>query len=173
MLTYKKSNQLQLVGYTDSDFAGCIDNRKFTSGYVFLMAGGAVSWKSVKQTLVASSTMEAEFVACYEASNQAIWLRNFVSGLQLVDLVERPLQLYCDNRAAELYCKSDKSSARSRHIDIKFLVVKDRVRNNIVSVDSISTSLNIADPLTKGLPSKVFLEHVAHMGMANPNDILI
>jgi len=117
--------------------------------------------------------MEAEFVACYEASNQAIWLKNFISGLQLVNLVKRPLQLYCDNRAAELYCKNDKSSARSRHIDIKFLVVKDRVRNNIVSVDSISTSLNIADPLTKWLPFQVFLEHAADMGIANPNGILV
>ena len=89
-----------------------------------------------------------------------------------MDLIKRPLQLYCDNRVVELYCKSDKGSARSRHINIKFLVVKDRVRNNIVSVDNIA-SLNIADPLTKGLPSKVFLKHVAHMGMANPNDILV
>ena len=91
MLTYRKSDQLQLIGYTDSDFAGCIDSRKSTSGYVFLMAGGAISWKSVKQTLVTSSTMEAEFIACYETSNQAIWLRNLVFGIQLVDLVERPL----------------------------------------------------------------------------------
>ena len=100
--------------------------------------------------------MEAKFVACYEASNQAIWLRNFVSGLQLMDLVKRPLQLYCDNRAAELYCKSDKSSARSRHIDIKFLIVKDRVRNNIVSVDTISIIFNITDPLIKRLSPKSF-----------------
>ena len=94
--------------------------------------------------------MEAEFVACYEASNQAIWLRNFVFKFQLVDLIENSLQLYSDNRDAKLCYKSDKSSAKSRHIDIKFLVIKDRVRNNIVFIDSISTILNIADPLTKG-----------------------
>jgi len=164
---------LQLVRYTDSDFARYIDNRKFTTGYVFLMAGGAVSWKSVKQT-TCCFIYDGSRVRCLLWSfNQAIRLRNFVSGLQLVDLVKRSLQLYYDNRPAELYCKSDKSSARSRHIDIKFLVVKDRVRNNIMSVDSISTSLNITDPLTKGLPSKVFLEHVTHMGMASPYDILI
>jgi len=67
MFTYRKFDQLQLIGYTDSDFAGCIDSRNSSSGYVFLMAG-AVSWKSVKQILVASSTMEAEFVACYETN---------------------------------------------------------------------------------------------------------
>jgi len=68
--------------------------------------------------------MEVEFVACYEASNQAIWLKNFVFKLQLVDLVERPLQLYYDKIAADLYCKSDKSSARSGTLTSSFLSLK-------------------------------------------------
>ncbi|XP_043699978.1 secreted RxLR effector protein 161-like [Telopea speciosissima] len=66
MLTYRRSDSLDVVGYTDADFARCPDDLKYTSGYVFLMAGGAISWKSVKQTLTASSTMQAEYVACYE-----------------------------------------------------------------------------------------------------------
>ncbi|RVW92863.1 Retrovirus-related Pol polyprotein from transposon TNT 1-94 [Vitis vinifera] len=81
MLTYRRSSHLEIVGYSDSDFAGCLDSRRSTSGYIFMLAGGAVSWKSVKQTLIASSTMEAEFIACYEASNHGIWLRNFVTQL--------------------------------------------------------------------------------------------
>ncbi|KAF3320214.1 Retrovirus-related Pol polyprotein from [Carex littledalei] len=64
MLTYRRSEQLEVIGYTDSDFGGCVDSMKSTSGYIFMMAGGAVSWKSAKQSLVASSTMAAEFVAC-------------------------------------------------------------------------------------------------------------
>ena len=79
MLTYRKSDQIEIIGYTDSDFAGCQDSMKSTLGYIYLLAVGAISWKSVKQFLVASSTMEAEFVACYEAYNHGIWLRNFVS----------------------------------------------------------------------------------------------
>ena len=73
MLTYRRSDQLEIIGYSDSDFAGCQDSRRSTSGYIYLLAGGAISWRSAKQTLVASSTMAAEFVACYEASNQGIW----------------------------------------------------------------------------------------------------
>jgi len=76
-------------------------------------------------------------------------------------------------RAIELYCNSDKGSAKSKHIDIKFLVIKDKVRNHIMSVNSVITIFNITDPLIKGLPLKVFLEHVAHMGMASHDDILI
>ena len=66
MLTYRRTNTLDIVGFSDADYAGCMDDKKSTSGYIFMMAGGAVSWKSVKQTLTASSTMEAEYMACYE-----------------------------------------------------------------------------------------------------------
>ncbi|XP_050900596.1 secreted RxLR effector protein 161-like [Lathyrus oleraceus] len=72
MLTYRKSDNLEIIGYSDSDFAGCPDSRRSTSGYIFLLAGGVVSWKSSKQTLVAPSTMTAKFLACFEASNHAI-----------------------------------------------------------------------------------------------------
>ncbi|XP_034700985.1 secreted RxLR effector protein 161-like [Vitis riparia] len=85
MLTYRRLDQLEFIGYSDSDFAGCQDSRRSTSGYIYLLAGGAISWRSAKQTLVTSSTMEAEFVACYEASNQGIWLQNFVTGLRVLD----------------------------------------------------------------------------------------
>ena len=97
MLTYRKSDQLEIIEYSDSDFAGCRDSMKSTSGYVYLLAEGAISWKSVKQSIVASSTMAAEFVACYEASNHGIWLRNFVTGLRIMDGIERPLKLFCDS----------------------------------------------------------------------------
>ena len=70
MLTYRRSDSLQVEGYSDSDFAGDIDDRKSTSGYVFTLAGGAISWKSSKQTVTASSMMYTEFVACYEASGR-------------------------------------------------------------------------------------------------------
>ena len=79
MLTYRRSNHLEIVGYSDSDFVGYLDSRRSTSGYVFMLAGGVVSWKSVKQTLIASSTIKAEFIAYYEASNHGIWLWNFIT----------------------------------------------------------------------------------------------
>jgi len=74
MLTYRKSGHFKVIGYTDSDFAGCVDTRKSTFGYVYLLAGGAISWKSAKQSIIVASTMEAEFVACFEATVQANWL---------------------------------------------------------------------------------------------------
>jgi len=76
-------------------------------------------------------------------------------------------------RAIKLYYRSDKSSAKSKHTNIKFLVIKDKIQNYIVSVDSFGTIFNITDPLFKRLPPKVFLKHIAHMGMASHDDILL
>lgn len=165
MLTYRKSSHLEVIGFTDSDFAGCVDSRKSTFGYVFLLAGGAISWKCGKQSVIATSTMEAEFVACFEATVQSLWLRNFVSGLQIIDNIERPMKIYCDNAAAVFFSKNDRYSKGAKHMDLKYLSVKEDVQNKRVSIDNIGTDRMIADPLTKGLPPKTFIGHVESMGI--------
>jgi hypothetical protein len=71
MLTYKKSNHLKMTGYLDSDFAGCVDIRKSIFGYLLVLAGGAISWKSVKQSLIVASIRKTEFMACFEATIKA------------------------------------------------------------------------------------------------------
>ncbi|XP_056690532.1 secreted RxLR effector protein 161-like [Spinacia oleracea] len=120
MLMYRRTDTLEVVGYSDSDFGGCIDSRKSTSGYVFMLAGGAVSWRSAKQTLTAPSTMEAEFVSCFEATSHGVWLKGFISGLRVIDSICRPIRMYCDNSADVFMAKNNKSGSRSKHIDIKF-----------------------------------------------------
>jgi hypothetical protein len=165
MLTYRRSDTLDIVGYSDSDFAGCKDTEKSTSGYVFLHAGGAISWKSSKQTVTTSSTMYAEFVACYEATGQAMWLKKFVPSLRVVDSIERPLKLYCDNEPTIFYAHNNKSSDAAKHIKIKFYVVKECIQDQTISLEYSSTKKMLADPLTKGLPPNVFNEHVAGTGL--------
>ena len=76
-----------MIGYSDADFAGCVDSRKSKFGYIFKIANGAVSWRSAKQTLTTTSTMEAEFVSCFEASSHGVWLKIFISGLRIVDSI--------------------------------------------------------------------------------------
>ena len=171
MLTYRKSDQLEIIGYFDSYFAGCRESMKSTLGYIYLLTGGVISWKSVKQSIVASSTMAVEFVAFYEASNHGMWLRNFVTGLHIVDGIERPLKLFCDNKSTVLYSNNNKSSTKSKLIDIKFLVVKERVHSGLISIEHIGTNSMIANPLTKGLPPKVFHEHTTHMGVVSLQDM--
>jgi len=164
-LTFRYTNHLKVVGYSDSDFAECVDSRKSTLGYIFLLARGAISWRSNKQTIVATSTMEAEFIACYEATTQALWLRNFVGGLKIADSIARSIKIFYDNRAAIFFSKNNKSGSRSKHIDIKYLRVREYIKRNEVLIEHISTELMIADPMTKGLPVKLFKSHVEHMGL--------
>ena len=79
-MIYRRFDSLHIVEYSDSDYAG--DGRKSTSGYIFTLAGGAISWKSTKQTVTTSSTMYAEFVTCYEATGQVNWLKKFIPGFE-------------------------------------------------------------------------------------------
>ena len=97
MLIYRRTNNLEVIGYSDSDFVGCVDSRISTYGYIFKLADGAVSWRSAKQTLTATSTMKAEFMSFFEASSHGVWLKSFISRLRIVDSISRPLKLYCDN----------------------------------------------------------------------------
>jgi hypothetical protein len=124
MLMYERSDSLKIVGYSDLDFAGCLDTDRSTSGYVFKLAGRAISWSNSKQTVMTSSTIYVEFIACYEAVGRAMWLKKFMPGLRVVDSIEGSLRLYCDNKSAVLYAHNNKKTKAVKHINIRFYVVK-------------------------------------------------
>ena len=99
----------------------------------------------------------------YEATGQVNWLKKFMPGLKVVDDIHKPLKLYYDNEPTVCYAHNNKSSGAAKHIDIKFYVVKDKVRDHSISLEHISTKKMLADPLTKGLPPSVFRKHLAGM----------
>ena len=168
MLTYRCTDTLEVVDFSDSDYVACIDDKKSTSCYIFMMAEGAVSWKSIKQTLTTSSIMEAEYVACYEATCHAIWLWNFISTLEVVHSISRLLKLFCDNSTTVSFFRNTRSTSRSKYIDVKFFFVKEKVVESLISFKHMPTISMLADPLTKGLPICVFQEHVTYMGLLGP-----
>jgi len=151
---------------------GCPDDRKSTSDLVFKMAGGAISWKSIKQTLTTTSTMEAEYVACYEATCQAMWLKNLISYFKVVESISRPLVIFCDNTTAVYFSQNTKSSSKSKHFDIKYLFVREKILEFQTRIEHLATENMLADPLTKGLTVGVFQRHVTHMGLVKSFDIL-
>ena len=160
MLTYRKFDHLEVIGYLDSDFARYKDTRKFTFGYTFLLAEGAIKWRSVKQSIITASTMEVEFVTCFEATIQVNWLQNFISGLGVVDSIAKPLKIYCDNSTVVSFSKNDKYSKSAKHMELKYFAVKEKVQKRRVSIEHISNNLMIVDPLKKGLSPKTFNGHV-------------
>jgi hypothetical protein len=93
------------------------------------------------------------------------WLKKFIPDLKVVDIIHKPLKLYCDNNPTIQYAHNNRSSGAAKHIDIKYYVVKDKVQDQIINLEHISTEKMPAYPLTKCLPPNVFREHVAGMGL--------
>ena len=138
---------LTLVGYADADWANDMDTRRSTTGYVFMLGGGAVSWRSRRQPSVALSTTEAEYMAACEATTEAMWLRGFLSDLGYQQ--ERPTVIFGDNEGAVALTKNDRYHARTKHIDIRFHYIRERVKESSVEIKSKRTGEMIADMLTK------------------------
>jgi len=106
-----------------------------------MLAGGAISLSSAKQTLVTTSTIEEAFVSYFEATSHGVWLKSFISGLIIVDSISKPLRLYCDNSIVVFMAKNDKSGSRSKHIDIKYLAIRERVKDKKVVIEHVSTEV--------------------------------
>ncbi|RVX06981.1 Retrovirus-related Pol polyprotein from transposon TNT 1-94 [Vitis vinifera] len=160
-------NNLKVFGYSDSDFAGCVDSCKSTSRYIFILVDGAISWRSVKKPLTATSTMEVEFISYFEATSHGVWLKSFLFGLRIMDSISRPLSIYCDNSATVFMAKNNKSGSQNKHIVIKYLAIRERVKEKKVVIEHISTKLMVVDPLTKGMLPLKFKDHVVNMGLSS------
>ncbi|XP_038999695.1 secreted RxLR effector protein 161-like [Hibiscus syriacus] len=149
MITYKRTRNLEVVGYSGSDYVGCSDTRKSIFDYVFLLVGGVVSWKSDKQSVIVTSIMEVEFVACFEDTVQSLWLRNFVDDLGIVGTIAKSMRIYCDNVTVVFFSKNDIYSKGAKHMDLKYLFVKEEMQNQRVQIVHIGTNNMIANQLTK------------------------
>ena len=118
MLIYLGAD-LNPIGYTDSDFMSDKDSRKSTSGSVFTLCGGVVVWRSVKQSSISDSTMEAEYIAACEAAKEAVWLKKFITDLEVVPNMDKPIVLYCDNSGAVANSKEPRSHKRDCHMSFR------------------------------------------------------
>ena len=117
---YGGDEELIVSGYTDAGFMTDPDDFKSQSGYVFILNGGAVDWKSSKQKTVADSTMEAEYVAASEASKEAVWIKQFLEDLGVVPSALDPVEIYCDNSGAVAQAREPSSHHKTRHIEHKY-----------------------------------------------------
>ena len=106
-LMYWRTENLEMIGYSDSHFIVYVDSRKLTSGYIVMFADGALSWRSAKQTLIPTSTMKVEFVSCFKATSHGVWMKSFIYGLRIVDSIPRLLKIFCDNLAAVFLAKNN------------------------------------------------------------------
>ena len=159
-------NPTVLEGYSDSNWISDADELKATSGYIFTHGGGAVSWKSCKQTILTRSTMEAELTALDTATVEADWLRQLLNDLPVVDKPVPAILMNCDNQTVIVKVNSSKDNMKSsRHVKRRLASVRKMRNSGVIALDYIQTAKNLADPFTKGLSRNVIDAASKEMGL--------
>ena len=162
-LCYDGINGDGLHGYSDSSLGDQLDDRTSTCGYVFILANGAISWASRKQSTPAQNTTEAEYMAMTDASNQAIWYRSFL--MELGYIVDDPIPIHGDNKGAVDLALNPVTGRKSKHIDIKHHVIRYYVQKDKISLVCTPTAEMVADGFTKSLSRTLLLCFNADMGL--------
>jgi hypothetical protein len=153
-LYYKKGGDGELLAFTDSDYAGDEEDRKSTSGYVFLMSSGAVSWCSKKQPIVTLSTTEAEFVAAAVCACQGVWMKRILE--ELGHSCGDCITIMCDNSSTIKLSKNPVMHGRSKHIDVRFHFLRNLSKKGEIELIHCPSQDQVADIMTKPLKLEVF-----------------
>jgi hypothetical protein len=152
-----------LVGYSDADWAGDVVGRRSTSGYAFQLLGGTISWASTRQSVVAKSTTEAEYMALSQATSEAVWLRRLLTDLGFPQ--KSATVVYADNMSAMALARNPQFHKRTKHIDVHFHYVRECIASDVVVLEHVSSGDMIADTLTKGLARPKFRYFRSKLGV--------
>ena len=158
MLKYCKDED-PVMGYSDADFGGDLDDRHSTTGNVFLLAGGAISWLSKKQAVVALSISEAEYVALSMAAQEAAWFQKLFADLRMPT---KAIVIKEDNQGAIALARNPVSHSRTKHIDIRF---REAQEQGTIDIEYCPTYEMVADLLTKPIPRGQFEKLRTLMGL--------
>lgn len=166
-IEYKSVEKGLLQGFSDSDWAGSLDDSKSTSGYAFNLGSGVFSWSSKKQEVVAQSSAEAEYIAAAGAANQAIWLRNLMEDLSMKQT--DATVIWVDNKSAISMAKNPVFHGRSKHIKVKFHAIREAESSQEIKLLHCNSNEQIADILTKGLQKGKYEEQRQILGVFKKN----
>jgi hypothetical protein len=148
-LTYLRDTDITPTAFVDADYGGCRDSRRSTSGYVFTMAGGPVTWSSKRQSTVALSTVEAEYVAMSRCAQQMVWMQAWLDEVT-IDYT-KPGVMKGDSRGAIALTKNTKDHGKVKHIDIRHHYIRELVQSGAIILEQIPSADNAADLFTKPL----------------------
>jgi hypothetical protein len=154
-ITYSHtSNKLNVVAYSDANWASDITDRRSITGFVFLLCGGPVSWSSKKQPSVALSTMEAEYMALSSTGRHAAWVVTFLRAIGAEPT--KPITIFADNAAANQLARNTVHHSRAKHIDIRYHFIREQITNRVIDITYTPSKINRADILTKALPGPAY-----------------
>lgn len=159
---YSKDTNSNLVGFSDSDWAGDLDDRKSTSGGCFYLGNNLVSWYSKKQNCVSLSTTESEYIAAGSCVTQLVWLNHMLHDY---GLKSDTLLMFCDNLSAINISRNPVQHSRTKHIDIRHHFLRDLVDAKTILIEHIETTHQLADIFTKPLESERFFSLRTSLGM--------
>ncbi len=145
---------LQLIGYCDAIYGSDLDTRRSVTGYTFLLSGCCVTWFASRQASVSLSTTEAEYVALSDGCKESVWLRRLLS--EIGHPQQQPTRLMEDNQACISIAENPRDHSCTKHIDIKFHHIRERIANGEVSLEYVPTADQLADIFTKGLPKLTY-----------------
>lgn len=154
---------IKLIGFTNSDWANCLDTRRSIGGHAYSLGSGVISWQARKQKTVAASSCKAEYVAAFEASKEAIWLRTLLDGIGYSPTT--PTTILCDNNAAISLSEDPLLHDRVKHINIKYHFMREHVQSGELALSYINTQDNIANIFTKALEPKKFSRFRGFLGI--------
>ena len=153
-LMYKRGAQIGVWGYSDSGHAGDRETSRGRSGYIFLSAGAAVSWRSSMMKVVTHSSCESEYVGLSEAGNEAIYLTQLQGELGIGN---PSVLLYGDNESSLKLAENPVFHQRSKHILLRYHSLRDRVASGVIELAKVDTGLNAADMMTKNVGVSILL----------------
>ncbi|PKI45839.1 hypothetical protein CRG98_033760 [Punica granatum] len=154
-----RSTEIFSIDYNDADWARDMDEHKSTTGYVFLLNGGVVTWACKKQTCIALSMIEAKDIAYSAVVQEVFWLRHFLQDLRVATNDSKPGLIHYNRMAALAYAKDLKYYGRTKHIEVRYNFIRAIVARKKVVSKHISTSQMIAYPLTKPISKDCFEAH--------------
>nr|GFA42046.1 hypothetical protein [Tanacetum cinerariifolium] len=143
--------ELRVSCYTDAGYLTDADDLKSQTGYVFVLNGDAVNWKNTKQSIFATSSTDAEYIAAFDASKEAVWIGKFTSGLGIVPTIKEPISMYYDNIIAIGIAKDDGVTKGARHFRAKVHYLRETIKLSDVKIEKVDTDDNLVDPFTKAL----------------------
>jgi hypothetical protein len=159
----------QLHGYVDASYAQNLVDRRSTTGYVFMLGNGPISWTSKRQPTVALSSCEAEYMAETQAAKEAIWLRRLLLELGYTGPDVQTVRIYADNQGSMALAKNPEYHARTKHIDTQWHFVREQVGLGTIELTYIPTNEQLADGLTKALGGPDFQRFVRGLGLSKVN----
>jgi hypothetical protein len=158
-------NSLYLQGYCDADYAGDLATAKSTTGYLFVLAGGPIIWKSKLQSILAQSSTESEYIAINTAAKELEFIRNILWELKVNIKAQERFPLYTDNNGALLLASNPVFHERTKHISVRFHYIRELINKGLLDLIHVPSKDQKADGLTKPLDTSLFLSFVKHLGL--------